>query len=132
MSENPSQGSGYPAVSQPYPGGSQEGGQPGLVNGFLRPDELCPVDQQPHVFKHNLTTTGLIWAIVCFPCGLICCMKDAESKCVKCNKLGMGPAPKWVFEIMKTRSFFIRLYYFILHLQFWGTIQKGFSKEKTW
>ena len=86
----------YPGVPPPSamdPTQAQDPQPPQLLaNGFIYPHELCPVDGQPHKFENKMTTCGLVWAVVCFPCGLICCLNQMENKCVKCGKLGMGPS----------------------------------------
>jgi hypothetical protein len=80
----------YPGA--PSPMDPSQAQQQQLTNGFIYAHELCPVDHQPHKFENKMTTCGLLWAVVCFPCGLICCMNQMESKCIKCGKLGMGPS----------------------------------------
>ncbi|XP_076054083.1 membrane protein BRI3-like [Oratosquilla oratoria] len=35
--------------------------------------------------NENFTTCGIIWAICCFPCGLICLLTQKEKKCSHCG-----------------------------------------------
>ncbi|KAI5892060.1 uncharacterized protein SCHCODRAFT_02502932 [Schizophyllum commune H4-8] len=41
--------------------------------------------QGSHVVKKHYGTCGIVWAIVCFPLGLICLCRDREKRCVRCN-----------------------------------------------
>ncbi|KAJ9052016.1 hypothetical protein DSO57_1038431 [Entomophthora muscae] len=42
-------------------------------------------DGGAHLFEDEYTTCGIIWAVVCFPVGLICCYADRYSRCRKCR-----------------------------------------------
>jgi hypothetical protein len=48
--------------------------------------ELCSKDGQPHNYQRDFTCCGIAWAVLCFPCGLICLFNDRKTKCIKCNK----------------------------------------------
>ncbi|KAJ9056352.1 Integral membrane protein 2C [Entomophthora muscae] len=37
-----------------------------------------------HEFADSYTMCGILWAVICFPVGIICCYGMREQKCRKC------------------------------------------------
>ena len=44
-----------------------------------------------HYFINRFTTCGIIWAICCFPAGLLCCLAMQDHICEKCGQSAMDP-----------------------------------------
>ncbi|RDX53409.1 hypothetical protein OH76DRAFT_1479858 [Lentinus brumalis] len=44
---------------------------------------MCASGQHEPTKKYGIF--GIIMAVVCFPCGLICLFKDVENRCVRCG-----------------------------------------------
>ncbi|KAI0720584.1 hypothetical protein C8T65DRAFT_735911 [Cerioporus squamosus] len=44
---------------------------------------LCASGQHDPTKKYGIF--GIIMAVVCFPCGLICLFSDVEKRCVRCG-----------------------------------------------
>jgi hypothetical protein len=80
-------------AGQPYPVNYQPGYQvppqpPYMVNMVavpLDPRFACPVGGS-HQYAEAFTTCGIIWAVCCFPWGLICLFSDRITECVKCKR----------------------------------------------
>jgi hypothetical protein len=83
---------GYPQQAVPIPMAVGPDGQPlqpikivipGAVAASNVP--LC-IDHQPHDYQENFTLCGVLWAVCCFPVGLLCCFAMRETRCIKCHK----------------------------------------------
>ncbi|KAF9444673.1 hypothetical protein P691DRAFT_325177 [Macrolepiota fuliginosa MF-IS2] len=47
--------------------------------------EKAPCQEGKHEFKTKHGVMGIIMAVACFPCGLICFSRDKEDVCVRCG-----------------------------------------------
>ncbi len=70
MSEKPAVIPVYTNVSQIHP--------------QIDPKLACPSGGE-HRFQREFTLVGLLWAVLCFPCGIICLLRDRETRCEKCQ-----------------------------------------------
>ncbi|KAH9478460.1 hypothetical protein JR316_0008915 [Psilocybe cubensis] len=80
--------SGYPLPQQP--GGTTPGpvdpAMAAAIAGQQYRDQLfalCAAGQHERVTSYGIC--GIITAVVCFPCGLICLFSDTEEKCARCG-----------------------------------------------
>ncbi|VDP33756.1 unnamed protein product [Heligmosomoides polygyrus] len=49
----------------------------------------CP-DCQSRTVRWRNTLTGVLWAVLCFPCGIYCCLKRRQQHCSQCD-CDVGP-----------------------------------------
>lgn len=49
-------------------------------------DELCP-NGGHHDFDFLFTRCGIVWGVVCFPCGMLCCCNSLVYRCKKCHTI---------------------------------------------
>jgi hypothetical protein len=85
---------GYPQQMVPIPMAVGPDGQPLQPIKIVIPGvaaapppgvPLC-LDNQPHDYQENFTVCGILWAVCCFPWGLLCCFAMRETRCIKCYK----------------------------------------------
>jgi hypothetical protein len=48
------------------------------------PPNTCPQCKRQQL-SESYTVCGLVWAICCFPCGLLCCLTMKDKKCRGCG-----------------------------------------------
>uniref|UniRef100_A0A914HDR7 Membrane protein BRI3 n=1 Tax=Globodera rostochiensis TaxID=31243 RepID=A0A914HDR7_GLORO len=49
----------------------------------LRGELRCPACRR--ALRRRYTLRGLLWAMLCFPCGMFCCMRRQRRRCSACN-----------------------------------------------
>lgn len=76
----PPAGSMYPPVSQPAGYASQ----PGQTTVIVTPSGNCPSCHVGHLVE-TYSICGILWLILCFPCGLICFLTMKDKKCGHCG-----------------------------------------------
>ncbi|EIW59247.1 uncharacterized protein TRAVEDRAFT_71387 [Trametes versicolor FP-101664 SS1] len=83
---------GYPPPQMPSQMGPPPQSQgPQLTAGAAYQQQLfalCAAGNHDFETKHGIA--GIICAILCFPCGLICLFTDVEKRCVRCGVRGSG------------------------------------------
>ncbi|KII86995.1 hypothetical protein PLICRDRAFT_113613, partial [Plicaturopsis crispa FD-325 SS-3] len=64
---------------------AQQYATPAQVGAQYQQDLYAQCAQGNHETKRVFGVCGIITAVLCFPCGLICLFSDSEQKCSRCG-----------------------------------------------